>query len=1083
MKPLKSSTANFKAVLAAVVGISIFAWGATAQASVDVAQRPLIVAAPIAPNILFILDDSGSMQWSYIPDDIRSDHSTDRAKSHTYNRQYYDPQFTYDAPVDADGDSLGDADFAGAWTDGYASDRDSSVVDLSTEFRPTWHYSWSGDAYAGNEEPAYYYEYDPACGDTGDDTCYSKVQVSATSGPGGVDERTNFANWYSYYRTRLMSAKASMTLAFSEFGLATNGITEIGQDIQLGWGRINRSPAVEQGMDQFGGTHRQDFFQWIFDTAASGNTPLRRALYQAGQHFEENAWDDGISCRQSYTILNTDGFWNRSFSEVGNVDAQSGDEITGPSGRSFQYEPGPPFEADDADTLADIAMHFWKRDLKPDLTNNVPTNRENPAFWQHMVTIGLGLGVEPEGLPPGWDVDRIFASILDDNDDFSQTTGWPSPASGTATTITDLAHAAVNSRGQFYATQSPEEFADGIREAVRRATERVGASSSVAANSTELETDSRIYQAQYVSGTWAGDLRAFDLDPDTGVASDNPVWSASEELPSPNNREIYSTRIQGNSLLLEPFEWPEFNEVGSEAVLDYIRGDQSLEQQNGVGDFRDRESVLGSLINSQPVFVGAPSLTRFLGAGFSGSDDYQQFAEDNIGRTPVVYIGGNDGMLHGFNADTGEELFAFIPRFLVDDLAALADPAYEHQYFVDGELTVADVYLPGGQGGWKTILVGTLGRGGPGAFALDVTDPNDVEILWELDGDAFGGELGKNLGKPIIAQVADGGWRVLMGNGANAPDGGARLISVGIEEGDITTILAETGNFNNSNALAGIAAWDAEGDGFTDTVYAGDMDGNVWRFDLDNDSRELLFAAEDSSGNPQPITAAPLVGLDPQTGRTWVFVGTGRYLGESDLDDTSVQTWYGLIDDGSTINGRGDLVERQIEAQTTVSGREVRTIEEGSASDFEDASTGEQRRGWYIDLVANNNPEGERMVTPNQFRGNVLVGQTRIPDGSDPCEPTGRGFIYAINPFTGARLPFTFFDVDGDGDFTDADMMDVNGELVPVSAIGTVSSPNQPTFVGDSMQISTEDGQIESVRTQTLGTDTGRMSWREIIMQ
>ncbi|WP_026289532.1 pilus assembly protein [Thioalkalivibrio sp. AKL12] len=1070
MKPLKSSTANFKAVLAAVVGISIFAWGATAQASVDVAQRPLIVAAPIAPNILFILDDSSSMTWSYMPDGLGASRDNEVHRDPRKNTIYYNPDITYHPPTDMDGNELPSnylPSYNAAWEDGIevwrawlnGEEPPSETTDLDkVPYCDTW--GRINCSSPSGEGPIYFFE--------NGEQVYPVDQ--------GDEAAQNVANWYSFYRTRLMAAQTSMIRAFMDFG----------DDIRLGWGTINAPDVVEQGVASFDSNHKAAFYQWIptieNDPSLSDIrwTPLRNALYQAGLYYENDGWDDKVSCRQSYTILNTDGFWNRSFSEVGNVDGQSGDEITGPSGRSFQYEPGPPFEADDADTLADIAMHFWKRDLKPDLTNNVPTNRENPAFWQHMVTIGLGLGVEPAGLPTGWDVDRIFASILDDNDDFSQTTGWPSPASGTATTITDLAHAAVNSRGQFYATQSPEEFADGIREAVRRATERVGASSSVAANSTELETDSRIYQAQYVSGTWAGDLRAFDLDPDTGVASDNPVWSASEELPLPNDRGIYSTRVQGNSLLLEPFEWPEFSEVGSEAVLDYIRGDQSLEQQNGVGDFRDRESVLGSLINSQPVFVGAPSLTRFLGAGFSGADDYQEFAEDNIGRTPVVYIGGNDGMLHGFNADTGEELFAFIPRFLVNDLAALADPTYEHQYFVDGELTVADVYLPGGQGGWKTILVGTLGRGGPGAFALDVTDPNDIEILWELDGDAFGDELGQNLGKPIIAQVADGDWRVLMGNGANASDGGARLISVGIEDGDITTILAETGD---SNALAGIAAWDAEGDGFTDTVYAGDMEGNVWRFDLDNNSRELLFVARDASGNRQPITAAPLVGIDPQTGRTWVFVGTGRYLGETDLDDTSVQTWYGLIDDGSTIDDRDDLVERQIEAQTTVSGREVRTIEEGSASDFEDASTGEQRRGWYIDLVANSNPEGERMVTPNQFRGNVLVGQTRIPDGSDPCEPTGRGFIYAINPFTGARLPFTFFDVDGDGDFTDADMMDVNGELVPVSAIGTVSSPNQPTFVGDSMQISTEDGQIESVRTQTLGTDTGRMSWREIIMQ
>jgi type IV pilus assembly protein PilY1 len=235
-----------------------------------------------------------------------------------------------------------------------------------------------------------------------------------------------------------------------------------------------------------------------------------------------------------------------------------------------------------------------------------------------------------------------------------------------------------------------------------------------------------------------------------------------------------------------------------------------------------------------------------------------------------------------------------------------------------------------------------------------------------------------------------------------------------------------------------------------------------------------LFAAKDSGGNPQPITAAPLVGRDPATLQTWVFFGTGKFLNEADLGDTQQQTWYGIKDLGSLVV-KADLLQRSV--LTTVDTKadaiasndldfQLRTITEATANDMAG------KNGWYMNLPASK----ERIVVPNRFQGSALIGTTRIPDASDLCRPTGRGFIMAINPFTGARLTQTFFDVNRDGLFNDADK--TNGNIV--SGIGIDSSPNNPIFIENVMLFSKDDGTTDTVRVQGSNAEARRASWREV---
>ena len=781
--------------------------------------------------------------------------------------------------------------------------------------------------------------------------------------------------------------------------------------------------------------------------------------------------------------MTTDGYWNGDAASLAaaraNNDGTDGEAITGPGGQTYQYVAEPPYSDGHSNTLADVAMYYWKTDLRPDLKNDVPTSAANPGFWQHMVTFGISIGEQGE-LDPTSDLPNLIAG----------TESWPNPTTNTedARRIDDLWHAAVNSRGEFIAASDAQAFIDSLSAALGTIADRLGSGASLAANSTSFDEQSTnvTYQAQYWSGTWRGDLAAYPIGED-GILATSPSWRASDALPVWHERKIFFNDGDADPETAHKlFSWENLTDaqrttLGSSTIVDYLRGDATNEQtQAGTGTLRERTTLLGDIVNSQPVYVGAPDpQLHNPDAGFDGASTYASFAISKANRTPVIYVGGNDGMLHGFNADSGEEIYAFIPKTVItSDLASLADPDYEHRYFVDGELTIADVY-DASASAWKSILVGTLGRGGRGVFALDVTDPDNVKFLWEKSGDDIS-ELGQSLGKPMIVKLANNDWRVLIGNGMNSNSGQAHLIMIDVFPDATNTVGVEVvaTNTSGNSGLSAIVPWDSNGDGFTDMAYGGDRLGNLWRFSNlgDEATADILFTATGPDGS-QPITAAPMVGIDLKKRERWVFFGTGQYLNTDDINNHSVQSWYGLIDDGSEIPSRSALLARTIAAQGEVNGFPARSISATSSGDMFG------KRGWYIDLQYDGNAEGERMVTPNQYRGNALIGTTRIPDGSDPCNPTGRGYVMAIDPFTGARLPQTYFDLTLDGSFDSSDMLEINGERIPVSGVGFGAGPNNPIFIDNTMHVSLDDGSRRSFETPPWLDDNPvmRRSWRELI--
>jgi type IV pilus assembly protein PilY1 len=805
-----------------------------------------------------------------------------------------------------------------------------------------------------------------------------------------------------------------------------------------------------------------------------------------------------------------------------------------------------------SNTLADVAMYYWNHDLQDgntyngnasyNLDNEVPTSSEDPAFWQHMTTFTMGLGFTPVGISP---TGTTVSQILDWADGGTAISGfsWPQPSSNSSYNIADLAHAAVNGHGDFFSATSPQAFTSGIESALNRVSQRVGTGSSLAANSTSLDTGTVIYQANYYTSVWKGDLKAYPVDATTGDISATANWAASTEMPTAANRtiETYNTStgkfvaFKNTASAPPSLSSTQLAALGSdattqEAIVNYLRGDSSGEVKNG-GSYRSRDTALGDVVHSQPVYSGPPNVNEFVNQSFlgniTGSDGTIPFYTWAVGttnasgkltasaastRTPLIFVDANDGMLHAFNASTGAEVYAYLPGAVITTgLKDLADTSYgqssdPHQYFNDGQLTIADAYIDTGDGNgqsWHTILVGTTGLGlAKTVFALDVTNPASIEPLWERsagDGLTNSDYIGQMVGKPVIAQTdytpksgttpASSTWSVLIGNGYNSTKGVAALLQFNLATGSLTVHATDS---SAGNGLAAPLAWmDTPTNGVADIAYAGDVLGRVWSFALNDttganatpsSTGTKLFTAEDKNGKAQPITAGMLAGTNPATGDVWLFFGTGQYLSDADLSNTDTQTWYGIIVQSATAslvsnlsNGRSALTERTITAQTTASGTTLaaRSVSAPVANDMNGKS------GWYMDLQNPNttSPEGERMVDPNEFQGSVLIGVTRIPKVSDVCNPSGTGWVMGLDPFTGTAPSNDFFDVNGDGSVNSGDR--VGGNVA--AGVGFSSLPNAPIFVGGAMETSFDNGSNSTIDTAGSSGSIKRVSWRELV--
>ena len=597
---------------------------------------------------------------------------------------------------------------------------------------------------------------------------------------------------------------------------------------------------------------------------------------------------------------------------------------------------------------------------------------------------------------------------------------------------------------------------------------------------------------------WSGELTKRTL---TSTAVGNTLstttavnWLASQHMPTWSQRNITmaNSAPMTTGAKLQPFTYSNQLSVFPTSKLtstqvDFLRGDTT----NEISTFRKRASLLGDIVNSAPVVVSTATFIPSIADNLNGSPgDYATFKATQATRRSQVYVGANDGMLHGFDSATGVEKFAFIPSAVVPNLGALTARTYNtdpslHQYFVDATPVVSDVYI---NNAWRTVLVGTLGGGGREIFALDITNPDSISLLWEFTSQNDP-DLGYTFSIPVISRLHTGGWGVIVGNGYSGNKGNASLFVFDIASG---TVLSKLNAASNNNGLSSPAVLDFDSDGIADYVYAGDLMGNLWRFDLQSSTasnfsvsfsgKPLYQATVSDTANSavQSITAAPIVAQHPSNTGTIVIFGTGRYFATADKSNTDLQTLYGIWDQNTKglspsqtpLLNRSTLQAQTINVQNNAAtfGSSSSAIRIVSNSPVDWSS----KSGWYLDFVTGNSLVGERMVDPLQTLGDVLFVSTRTPS-TDICTPGINGWTYALDPTTGGRTAFTVFNLSRTGTINGTD--NYNGTVV--SGISTPSIGG--TITGGGVNGNGTFFSGSDALTTALGPyHNGRQTWRVV---
>lgn len=863
-------------------------------------------------------------------------------------------------------------------------------------------------------------------------------------------EKQNYANWYAYHRSRMKVAKAGASEAFSSLDL----------NLRIGYDSINRGTGVpfdipvdnDDGL--FRDENKEEWYERLHAEDADGSTYLHRALQRAGNYFSDtesasspyrtSSNDDILACRQNFAILTTDGYWNSTsgYTDVGDADGTAGpDTHSGPDDPDFIYEVERPYQdnlalsaARRADTLADVAMHYWKTDLAPDYDNTVPSSTDDPAFWQHMVTFGVSIGLEGT-LDPATDVGLIEIGSKE----------WPdtrpdSPSSVNATRIDDLLHASVNGRGDFVVASNTSEFANALTGAFALLDSRTGAGSNVSTNSTSTQNERYVFQASYDTGRWNGTLKAFAVE--NGSVADEATWVAT--TPAYGSRHLFTWDTDEDEGAAFPTDAQvtaldrSARAAGPVSGADnaaYLAGDRSGESEG----LRRRDSTIGDIANSSPFYDA---------------------------HTEAIYVGSNDGMLHAFDEHTGVEIMAYVPSQIdFDDLGELSSPIYEHRYFVDGPMVVTNFAQTPNQ----NILIGSLGRGGKSLFALDVTDVRSFDgndVMWEI----VDADLGNVLGEPLITKTQDGTPVAIVGNGLNSGSGEAVLFVINLSSGAYTKI--RTGEAGD-NGLFAPRGWDDDNDRLVDRVFAADYRGNVWKFDFTGSTPALALGGEPMFSTPagQPLSSGLALAKNQETGKLFVFFGSGSYFTTDDSQDETIQSLYAVIDNNETV-ARNELQERDIEVVAVVGSFPVRAFE--AANTLPAAA-----KGWYIDF--DTPTPGERVITRPFVLNDALIFATRIPpfDQEDACSPGGSGYINGIDAFNGTSFTASAIA----GQIHDGRTIPGSVGGLPIGSVDLgINMPTQPTIIDGVLVVGGSEGELGWIRlppsTGTLGES--RSSWREI---
>jgi len=649
-----------------------------------------------------------------------------------------------------------------------------------------------------------------------------------------------------------------------------------------------------------------------------------------------------------------------------------------------------------------------------------------------------------------------------------------------------LSDAADYGQGRYYQATDSAGLNAALSSALSDITSKAGSGGSGVASGTTLASGTSYFQTSYDPKDWRGTIKSFGFNSAGAVNTSAVLWTTDTAIvPGATAPTYQSWNTLNNAAVTLAYGnfSPAQQTVLSQGLPVGISGIDLVEWSKGTNKagLKVRSVLLGDIINSPLVLASPTEKTASDLAGDTTYSTYLTTKASNMNASLVV--NANDGFVSVINSANGTRRYAYMPSSVLPSLRLIADPNYvngvSHKFLVDGQIGVFDAQFGTA---WKTLAIGGTGAGGKSFYGLQLFDAsagNVIRALWEVSAPATAStsnafnDLGYAYARPEVARLADGRWAAFIANGYGSNSGVAALYVLDVRDGSLIRKIV-IDSTETTNGLSSVKLR-VNSQNVVQAAYGGDLKGRLWKFDLSatsSDSWGVAFSGRPlfttAGGATQPITAQPLL-ADNALGGKQIFVGTGKFNETADKTNKDLQAFYSVWDaDG----GSGQITVSSLQAQA------ITGVFSGSTGQFvttsQNDTTYPAEKGWYLPLVYNNALTCERVINQASLVLGRIVFTTASVDTTDPCSSFGTGKLIELDAFSGKMLNYAVLDTNADG------VVDSN-DTISSGVVFTGGIPTLNAIVnGASRKVVNDSSGGITTLVEKSGGGSRRIMWRQI---
>ncbi|OPK10464.1 pilus assembly protein [Pseudomonas sp. VI4.1] len=650
-----------------------------------------------------------------------------------------------------------------------------------------------------------------------------------------------------------------------------------------------------------------------------------------------------------------------------------------------------------------------------------------------------------------------------------------------------LSDAARYGQGKYYQATDSAGLNTALSSALSDITSKAGSGGSGITSSSIVGVGSSYYQTSYDPKDWRGTIKSYGFSSNGEVNTASVLWTTDTAIVPGATAPTYQS---WNTLTNAPVTLayanfsPAQQTILGQGLPTGITASDLVEWSKGINKtgLKVRSALLGDIINS-PLVLASPSDKT--AADLVGDTSYSTYlATKAANMSASLVVNANDGFVNVINPANGTRRYAYMPSSVLPSLRTIADTAYlngvGHEFLVDGQLGVFDAQL---NSAWKTLALGGTGAGGKTFYAVQLYDAavgNVTKALWEISAPTTANtanvfnDLGYAYARPEVARLADGRWAAFISNGYGSSSGVAALYVVDIRDGSlIKKIVIDSSE--TTNGLSSVKL-KVNSQNVVQAAYGGDLKGRLWKFDLSGattDTWGVAFSGKPlfttAGGATQPITAQPLL-ADNTLGGKVVFFGSGKFNETADKTNKDLQAFYAVWDANG---GSGQITTSSLQAQA------VTGVFSGSSGQFITTSQNEvtypAKKGWYLPLVYNSVLNGERVINQAALILGRIVFTTASVDTTDPCASFGTGKLIELDAFSGKMFNYAVLDTNGDNVVDSSDTIS-SGVIFTggMPVLNAIVNGGTAKIVGDS------SATVTRLTEKGGNGDSRRIMWRQI---